>query len=61
MGVIKLCIILKIYCKFYNSVVIGSIVLYCIVLLVIVLLVIYRFLCRDVIDRFNINVFVLLI
>lgn len=59
MGVIKLCIILKIYCKFYNSVVIGSIVLYCsIVLLVIVLLVIYRFLCRDVIDRFNINVFV---
>lgn len=59
MGVIKLCIILKVYCKFYNSVVIGSIVLYCsIVLLVIVLLVIYRFLCRDVIDRFNINVFV---
>lgn len=56
MGVIKLCIILKIYCKFYNSVVIGSIILYCIVLLVI-----YRFLCRDVIDRFNINVFVLLI
>lgn len=54
MGVIKLCIILKIYCKFYRSVV----YLYYIVLLVIVLLVIYRFLCRDVIDRFNINVFV---
>lgn len=61
MGVIKLCIILKIYCKFYNSVVTGSTVLYCIVLLVTVLLVTYRFLCRDVIDRFNINVFVLLI